>query len=82
MLPIGLLVPVVLVGWSTACALTCWRWTGAFARVPALVTNELPFAAAYLLVASIALALAQGDLESVGGAVVGIAAVVVLAGLP
>ena len=81
MLPVGLLVPVVLVGWGAACALACWRWAGAFARVPALVANELPFAAAYLIVASIALALAQGDLDSVGGAVVGVSAVVVLVGL-
>jgi hypothetical protein len=80
-MPIGLLVPVVLVGWGTACALTCWRRLGAFARVPASVVNELPFAAGYLLIASIALALAQGELDSVGGAVIGVAAVVVLIGL-
>jgi acetyl esterase/lipase len=80
-MPIGLLVPVALVGWGAACALTCWRRLGVVARVPALVTNELPFAAAYLLVASLALALAQGNLDSVGGVVVGTAAVVVLAGL-
>jgi acetyl esterase/lipase len=80
-MPIGLLVPVVLVGWGSACALTCWRRVGVFARVPALVVNELPFAAAYLLIASFALALAQGDLASVGGAAIGIAAVVVLVGL-
>jgi acetyl esterase/lipase len=80
-MPIGLLVPVVLVGWGAACALTCWRRLGAFARVPALVANELPFFAGYLLIASIALALAQGDLDSVGGAVIGVAAVVVLIGL-
>ena len=43
--------------------------------------NELPFAAGYLLIASIALALAQGDLDSVGGAIVGGAGLVVLVGL-
>ena len=80
-MPVGLLVPVVLVGWGTACALTCWRRLGLLARMPALVVNELPFAAAYLLIASIALALVQGDLDSVGGAVVGVAAVIVLVGL-
>jgi acetyl esterase/lipase len=80
-MPIGLLVPVVLVGWGTACALTSWRRLGGLARVPALVTNELPFLAGYLLVASCALALAQGDLDSVGGAIVGVAALVVLLGL-
>jgi acetyl esterase/lipase len=50
-------------------------------RVPALVTNELPFLGAYLLIASTALALAQGALDSVGGVVVAVAAVVVLLGL-
>lgn len=80
-MPIGLLVPIVLVGWGTACALTCRRRLGALARVPALVTNELPFLGAYLLLASTALALAQGDLASVGGIVVAVAAVVVLLGL-
>jgi hypothetical protein len=80
-MPIGLLVPVVLVGWGTACALTSWRRLGAAARVPALVTNELPFLAGYLLIASTALALAQGDLDSAGGAIVGVAALVELLGL-
>jgi acetyl esterase/lipase len=78
---IGLLVPVVLVGWGTACALTSWRWAGVLARVPALVVNELPFAFGYLLTASLALALAQGDLDSAGRAVIGVAAVGVLVGL-
>jgi acetyl esterase/lipase len=49
--------------------------------VPALVTNELPFLGGYLLIASTALALAQGELESVGGVIVGLAALVVLLGL-
>jgi acetyl esterase/lipase len=80
-MPIGLLVPVVLVGWGTACALASRRRPGAVVRVPALVTNELPFLAGYLLIASVALALAQGDLDSVGGTIVGIAALVVLLGL-
>ena len=80
-MPIGLLVPVVLVGWGAVCALTCWRRLGGVARVPALVTNELPFFAGYLLIASLVLALAQDDLDSVGGAIIGIAALVVLIGL-
>jgi acetyl esterase/lipase len=46
-----------------------------------LVTNELPFLGGYLLIASTALALAQGELNSVGGAVVAVAALVVLLGL-
>jgi acetyl esterase/lipase len=80
-MPIGLLVPVVLVGWGTFCALTCRRRLGALARVPALVTNELPFLGAYLLVASTALALVQGNLDSVGGVIVAVAAAIVVLGL-
>ena len=80
-MPIGLVVPVVLVGWGVACALSSWRRLGGVARVPALVLNELPFFAGYLLVASTALALAQGDLDSVGGVIVGAAALADLLGL-
>ena len=80
-MPIGLIVPLVLVGWATACALTSWRRLGGVVRVPALVLNELPFLAGYLLIASTVLALAQGDLESVGGAVVGVVVLVELLGL-
>lgn len=80
-MPIGLLVPVVLVGWGTACALTSWRRLGGLARVPALLINELPFLAGYLLIGSCGLALAQGDLDSVGGVIVGVGALVVLLGL-
>ena len=80
-MPIGLLVPVVLVGCATACALTSWRRLGVLAEVPALVVNELPFLAAYLLIASTALALAQGDLDSVAGVIIGAGAVVVLVAL-
>ena len=80
-MPVGLLVPVVLVGWGTVCALTSWRRLGVLARGPALVTNELPFLGAYLLIASAALALAQGELDSVGGVAVGVAVLAVLLGL-
>lgn len=80
-MPVGLLVPVVLVGWATACALTSWRRLGRLARIPALVVNELPFLAAYLLIVSTALALAQGDLDSVSGVVVGVVVLAVLLGL-
>jgi acetyl esterase/lipase len=80
-MPIGLLVLVVLVGWGTACALTHWRRLGDVARIPALVTNELPFFAGYLLIASYALALAQGDLDLVGGVILGAAELVELLGL-
>ena len=81
LMPVGLVVPVVLIGWGTVCALTSWGRLGGVARLPALVTNELPFLAGYLLLASCALALAQGDLDSVGGVMVGVAALVVLLGL-
>jgi acetyl esterase/lipase len=80
-MPFGLLVPVVLVGWATACALTSCRRLGVLAQIPAVVVNELPFLAGYLLIASTALALAQGDLDSAGGGVVGVAVAAVLAGL-
>ena len=45
------------------------------------MVNELPFLAGYLLIASTALALAQGDLLPSGGVIVGVAALVVLLGL-
>src|SRR5215472_4468826 len=80
-MPVGLLIPVVLVGWGTVCALTCWRSLGVLTRVPALVTSELPFLAGYLLIASTGLALLQGDLDSVGGVVLGAAALAVVLGL-
>ena len=80
-MPVGLLVPVVLVGWGTVCALTCWRRLGGMVRIPALVANELPFLGAYLLIGSTALALAQGDLDSVGGVIVGALALAVIVGL-
>jgi hypothetical protein len=80
-MPVGLLVPVILVGWGAACALTGWRRLGPAVRVPALVTNELPFLGANLLLASTVLALAQGDLDSVGGVIVAVAAAIVLVGL-
>jgi acetyl esterase/lipase len=46
-----------------------------------LVLNELPFLAGYLLIGSTALAFAQGDLDSVGGVIVAVAALIVLLGL-
>ena len=80
-MPFGLVVPVVLVGWAIACALTSWRQLGRVARVPALAVNELPFVAGYLLIASTVVALAQGDLYSTGGVIVGVVALVELFGL-
>jgi acetyl esterase/lipase len=46
-----------------------------------LLLNELPFLAGYLLIASSVLALAEGDLDSVGGVIVGVVVVVELLGL-
>jgi acetyl esterase/lipase len=80
-MPVGLLVPVVLIGWAVGCALGRSHRLGSLVKVPALVANELPFLAAYLIVASLVLALVQGDLDSVGGVIVAALAVVVLAGL-
>ena len=68
-------------GWGIACALTSWRRLGGVARVPALVLGELPFLAGYVLIASMVLALAQGDLDSVGGVIIGVVALVELLGL-
>ena len=81
LMPIGLVVPVVLVGWAVACALTSWRRFGVVARVPALVVNELPFLAGYLLIASSALSSVQGDLGSVGGVIIGVVVLAELFGL-
>jgi hypothetical protein len=79
--PVGYLWTVALLGWGVACALTRWRWAGVLARVPALLVSELPFAVGYLLVASTALALAQGDLDSPAGLVGAGAALLTAAGL-
>ena len=68
-------------GWGTACTLTRWRRLGRVARIPALVTSELPFLGGYLLITSTALAFAQGDLDSAGGVAVAVAALAVLLGL-
>jgi acetyl esterase/lipase len=45
------------------------------------VTNELPFLGGYLLIASLALALAQGDLDSAGGVITAVLALAVILGL-
>jgi acetyl esterase/lipase len=77
-MPIGYLCTVALVSWGVACALTRWRWPGPFSAIPALLVNELPFIAGYLLIASTVLALVDGDLNSPAGAGVALPA---LAGL-
>jgi acetyl esterase/lipase len=80
--PIGYLWTVALVSWGVACALTRWHWAGWSAMLPALLVSELPFLAGYLLIASTALALVNGDLDSpvgVAGAAVALLALVGLA---
>ena len=77
-MPFGYLVPVVLISWGVACALTTWRRLGPVAALPALLVNELPFIVGLWLAASTALALIDGDLGAPAGkAVFGVA---VLAG--
>ena len=73
-MPVGYLVPVVLISWGVACALTTWRRLGPVAALPALLVNELPFIVGLWLAASTALALADGDLgDPAGKAVFGVA---------
>jgi len=63
-MPVGYLIPVVLVAWGVACALTTWRALGVVAALPALLVNELPFVTGLWLVASTAVAVADGDLPA------------------
>ena len=80
-MPIGYWIPVALYSWGVACALTRWRRLGSFAALPALLVSELPFLVGYLLIASTVLALADGDLDSPGGAAGAAVALLALAGL-
>jgi acetyl esterase/lipase len=80
-MPFGLLIGVVLVAWGVACALASRPRLGGIQRITAVVVNELPFVVGYLLVASVALALIQGDLGSPGGVVVAALAGLDLVGL-
>ena len=66
---------------GVGCALTQWHRLGWFAAIPALLVSELPFIVGYLLIGSTALALAEGDLDSPGGAAGAGAALLALAGL-
>jgi acetyl esterase/lipase len=66
---------------GVACALNRWRKPGSFSKIPALLVSELPFIVAYLLIASTVLALADGDLDSPGGAAGAAVALLALAGL-
>jgi acetyl esterase/lipase len=81
-MPWGYAVSVVLVTWCTVFALVPVRRSPRLSRISwmfALVINELPFLAAYWLLAATVLAFAQGTVHGPGGwAVVGLAAVTML----
>jgi acetyl esterase/lipase len=79
--PVGYVFTVALVSWCVACALTRWRWAGAFARGPALLVNQSPFITGYFLVASTVLALAEGDVRSPAGAAAAVLALLAIFGL-
>ena len=80
-MPVGYWWTVAVLSWGVACALTRWRRPGSFSKIPALLVSELPFIVAYLLIASTVLALADGDLDSPGGAAGAAVALLALAGL-
>ena len=80
-MPLGYLWAVALVSWGVVCALTRWPRLGSFSAIPALLVSEMPFIVGYLLTASTVLALAEGDLDSPGGAVGAAVALLALAGL-
>jgi acetyl esterase/lipase len=80
-MPVGYLIPVVLVAWGAACALTTWRSLGAVAALPALVVNELPFITGLWLVGSSVLAIVEGDTSTAGGRALLAVASVTVAGL-
>ena len=80
-MPLGYLWAVALVSWGVVCALTRWPRLGPFSAIPALLVSEMPFIVGYLLTASTVLALAEGDLDSPGGAVGAAVALLALAGL-
>ncbi|WP_328471418.1 alpha/beta hydrolase [Streptomyces sp. NBC_00448] len=81
-MPVGYLITVALIAWCTFFAVVSPRRPGPVASMSfvfGLLPNELPFVAIYALVASTALAAAQGDLGSTGArAVAGVAAATVV----
>ena len=79
--PVGYWWTVAIVSWGVVCALTRWPRLGSFCAIPGLVVSELPFIVGYLLIASTVLALAEGDLDSPGGAAGAAVALLALAGL-
>jgi acetyl esterase/lipase len=81
LMPIGYWWTVAVMSWGVVCALTRWPGLGSFTAIPALFVSELPFIVGYLLIASTVLALADGDLDSPGGAAGAAVALLALAGL-
>ncbi|WP_223627286.1 alpha/beta hydrolase [Microbacterium sp. EST19A] len=82
--PIGYVVAVVLVAWCTFFAVVAPRRPRQLAMMSwwfGQVINEVPFLGILFLVASSALAAAEGDLDSPGGKITAGAAAVVIAGL-
>jgi acetyl esterase/lipase len=80
-MPIGYWWTVAVISWGVACALTRWPRLRSLAALPGLLVSELPFIVGYLLIASTVLALADGDLDSPGGAAGAAVALLALAGL-
>ncbi|GIG68120.1 alpha/beta hydrolase [Phytomonospora endophytica] len=83
-LPIGYLVGVAIVAWCAFFAVIAPRRPRPLAGMTfwfGMVVNEVPFHAAYLLIASTALAAAEGDLGSAGGKASAAVAALVLGAL-
>ena len=80
-MPIGYWWTVALIAWGVVGALTRWPRLGSFSSIPALLASELPFIIGCYLIASTALAAADGDLDSPGGAAGAAVALLALAGL-
>jgi hypothetical protein len=76
--PVGYLITVAFVAWCTALALAPFRRPRRLAVlswISGMVVNELPLVAFAFLLASTALAIAEGDVDSPGGvAIAGVAA--------
>src|SRR5690606_20094775 len=82
--PVGYLVTVALAAWCTFFAVVAPRRPWLMGRVSwlfGMLINELPFLAIYYLVASTAVAAAEGDLDSPSGRAAAGVAVATIAGL-
>lgn len=83
-MPMGYLVTTVIVAWCTFFAVVAPRRPQPLASMSfwfGLILNEVPFLGIYVLVASTALAAAQGDLGSMGAKVTAAAAALAAIGL-